>query len=213
MTKYGHRHLDKLLEKTVDQHGLGKQVFSNTIETNWFVFTGTYSAGKTTLIQDLAETLGVCYYEEPARKFITSKVRLGYKIKDIWADVQSTVMPVNKLRIDLERSLNPEQLVLLDTAIPDTLPYALLYGIDPEEIARASSFYRYKEPIYLVEPLPLKHDAVRNSHPQERLAVHYLRKEIYRILGYRVVIVPILNRGRRRDFVLQSMGKITESNT
>jgi len=36
-------------------------------------------------------------------------------------------MPVHKSRVDLEYSIDIKELVLLDTAIPDTLPYALLY--------------------------------------------------------------------------------------
>lgn len=204
MNKFGKKNLDRLLE-TAKQNGLGKQPLSESVTTNWFVFTGTYSAGKTTLVQDIAESLGVCFHQEPARTFIEKQMQLGRTNEEIWSDIESTVMPVHKLRIDLEYSLDLEKLVLLDTAIPDTLPYALLYGTYPEKIIRASSLFRYKEPVFLVEPLPFKSDEIRKSDSKERLALHYLRKKIYLTLGYRVVSIPVLDRIKRRDFVLRCL--------
>ncbi len=209
MSKFGQKNLDRLLE-TAKQYGLGKPSLSNSVTTNWFVFTGTYSAGKTTLVQDIAESLGVCFHQEPARKFIEKQLGLGRTNEEIWSDVESTVMPVHKLRVDLEYSLDIKELVLLDTAIPDTLPYALLYGIDPEEIIRASSLFRYREPLFLVEPLHFKSDEIRNLDSQERFALHYLKKKIYTTLGYSVVSVPVLDRNRRRDFVLRCLHEMPD---
>jgi len=204
MGKFEQKHLEKLLE-TAKQYGLGKLSLSAGVATNWVVCTGTYSTGKTTLVQDIAESLGVCFHEEPARTFIEKQLQLGRTNAEIWSKVESTVMPVHKLRLDLENSLNVEELVLLDTAIPDTLPYALLYGINPEEIIRASSLFQYKEPVFLVDPLPFESDEIRKSDSKERFALHYLRKNIYITLGYRVVSVPVLDRIRRRDFVLRCL--------
>lgn len=202
MGKFEQKQLEKLIE-TAKQYGLKEPSLSESAITNWIVFTGTYSAGKTTLIQDVAESLGIRFNQEPARSFIDKQLQLGRTNAEIWADVESTVMPVHKLRVDLEQSLYTEELHLLDTAIPDTLPYALLYGTDPEEIIKASSLFRYKEPIFLVEPLPFKQDEIRKLNSQERFALHYLRKNIYTTLGYRVVNVPVIDRNSRRDFVLR----------
>jgi predicted ATPase len=209
MKKFGQQYLEELLEKA-KQNGLGQSSPSSSVTTNWVVFTGTYSAGKTTLVQDLAESLKVCFHQEPARVFIEDQLRLGRTSAEVWADVESTVMPVHKLRVALESSLNTTELVLLDTAIPDTLPYALLYGTDPQEIIRASSFFRYKDTVFLVDPLPFEADDIRNSNAQERLALHYLRKKIYIILGYQVVSVPVLDRTKRRDFVLQCLHEMPD---
>jgi predicted ATPase len=204
MDKFDKKHLERLLD-TAKQNGLGKSSLSCGVTTNWVVFTGTYSAGKTTLVQDLAESLPARFRQEPARAFIEEQLKLGRTSAEIWADVESTVMPVHERRVDLESRLNPAERVLLDTAIPDTLPYALLYGTDPEEIIRASGLFRYKDPVFLVEPLPFKSDDIRNSNAQERLALHYLRGKIYINLGYRVVSVPVLDRIGRRDFVLRCL--------
>ena len=209
MSKFGQKDLDRLLE-TAKQYGLGKPSLSDSVITNWFVFTGTYSAGKTTLVKDLAESLDVCFHQEPARAFIEKQLQLGHTNEEIWADVESTVMPVHKSRVDLEYSLDIKELVLLDTAIPDTRPYALLYGINTEEIIRASSLFRYREPVFLVEPLSFKSDEIRNLNSSERFALHYLREKIYVTLGYRVVIVPILDRIKRRDFVLQCLHEMPD---
>ncbi len=209
MSKFGQKDLDRLLE-TAKQYGLGKPSLSKSVTTNWIVFTGTYSAGKTTLVKDLAESLDVCLHQEPARAFIEKQLQLGHTNAEIWADVESTVMPVHKSRVDLEYSIDIKELVLLDTAIPDTLPYALLYGINPEEIIRESSLFRYREPVFLVEPLPFKSDEIRNLNSNERFALHYLREKIYVTLGYRVVIVPVLDRIERRDFVLQYLHEIPD---
>lgn len=183
------------------KNGLGKSDYTNSITTNWIVFTGTFSAGKTTLVKDVAESLGVHFHQEPARVFIEKQLQSGRTNSEIWADVASTVMPIHSLRVDLESSLNPQQILILDTAIPDTLPYALLYGVNPHDIIKASHIYRYKEPIFLVEPLAFQTDEVRNSNTQERMALHYLRKKIYMTLGYSIVSIPVLDRIGRRDFV------------
>jgi len=209
MNKFGQQHLEELLEKA-RRNGLGQSSPSSSVTTNWVVFTGTYSAGKTTLVHDLAESLKVCFHQEPARAFIEEQLRLGRTSAEVWADVESTVMPVHKLRVALESSLNTTELVLLDTAIPDTLPYALLYGTDPQEIIRASSSFQYKDTVFLVDPLPFKSDDIRNSNVQERLALHYLRKMIYITLGYRVVCVPVLERIKRRNFVLRRLREMPE---
>jgi predicted ATPase len=210
MNKFGQQHLEGLIEKAL-QKGLGQCSHSYSITTNWVVFTGTYSSGKTTLVKDLAESLHVCFHQEPARTFIEKQLRLGRKKTEVWNDVESTVMPIHKLRFALESSLNPAELVLLDTAIPDTLPYALLYETDPGEIIRASYLFRYKEPVFCVEPLPFIPDDVRDSNAQERYALYYLRKKIYLNLGYRVVSVPILDRVGRRDFVLRRLGEMPDN--
>jgi predicted ATPase len=212
MDKFGHKRLDTLLEMA-KQYGLSKPSFSNSVITNWVVFTGTYASGKTTLIQDLADSLRVPFRQEPARSFIEKQLQTGRTNVEIWADVGATVMPVHKLRVDLEYSLDTKEFILLDTAIPDTLPYALLYGIDPQEIIRESTHFRYKEPVFLVEPLPFKSDEVRNLNSQERIALHYLRKKIYIILGYRVISVPVLDRIERRDFVLRYLREMPEVQT
>ncbi|MDT8303972.1 MAG: ATP-binding protein [Sedimentisphaerales bacterium] len=210
MNKYGQKRLEELLDM-VKEYGLGKTSLSNSVTTNWIVFTGTYSSGKTTLVKDLAESIDVHFHQEPARVFIEKQLQLGYTNAEIWSDVESTVMPVHKLRVELEYSIDIKELVLLDTAIPDTLPYALLYGINPEEIIKASSFFRYREPVFLVEPLPFESDEIRNLNSQERFALHYLREKIYLTLGYRVVVVPILDRIKRRDFVLQCLHEMPDS--
>lgn len=209
MDKFDQKRLERLLE-TARQNGLDKSSLSGGVTTSWVVFTGTYSAGKTTLVQDLAKSLQIFFHQEPAREFIEEQLRLGRKSAEIWADVESTVMPVHKLRVALESSLNPTERVLLDTAIPDTLPYALLYGTDPKEIIRASGLFRYKDPVFLVEPLPFKSDNIRNSNVQERLALHYLRERIYMTLGYQVVSVPVLDKIGRRDFVLRYLGEVPD---
>lgn len=202
MNKLGRKHLGKLLERT-KQCGLNELCLSGSVKTNWVVFTGTYSAGKTTLVQDVAESAGICFAQEPARAFIEKQLQLGRTNAQIWADVESTVMPIHELRLDSEKSLDIEQCILLDTAIPDTLAYALLYAVGLEEIIRDCRLFRYREPIFLVEPLPFKSDEIRKSDSQERLSLHYLRKQIYIALGYSVVCVPVLGRIARRDFVLR----------
>ncbi|MHC4478188.1 MAG: AAA family ATPase [Planctomycetota bacterium] len=207
MSKFGEKHLERLLE-TAKQYGLGKPSPSGSVATNWVIFTGTYSAGKTTVVRDVAESLRVRFHEEPARTFIEKQLQQGRTNTEVWANVESTVTPVHKLRVDLEHSLDIEEFVLLDTAIPDTLPYALLYGINPEEIIKASRLFRYKEPILWVEPLPFKSDEIRKSDSKERFALQYLRKKIYITLGYHVVNVPVLDRIKRRNFVLGCLQEI-----
>jgi nicotinamide riboside kinase len=68
---------------------LGKSSSSHGVITKWVVFTGTYSAGKTTLVQDLAKSLQVDFHQEPAREFIEEQLQLGRTRVEIWADIES----------------------------------------------------------------------------------------------------------------------------
>jgi len=74
MNKFGQKRLEELLEM-IKKYGLCKPSLSNSVTTNWIVFTGTYSAGKTTLVKDLAESLDVCFHQEPARAFIEKQLQ------------------------------------------------------------------------------------------------------------------------------------------
>lgn len=206
MSLGNYKHLDELIGIAL-QKGLGSSGCRASIATNWTVFTGTYSAGKTTLIGDIGDAIDVRCQKEPSRTFLEKKRRSGVKLEAIWNDVAGTVLPIHNLRVDLECSIDPKERTLLDTAIPDTLPYALLYETNIDEIIKACSTFKYKEPIFLVEPLPFKKDNVRRSDPHERMALHHLREKVYLSLGYQVVKVPVLKRVDRLDFMIDQLSR------
>ena len=61
-------------------------------------------------------------------------------------DAAWTVEPIHRRHVQLEASLEPHEPFVLDTAIPDTLAYALQYNTVCTEIIREIGLFRYNEP-------------------------------------------------------------------
>ena len=176
-----------------------KRGFSN--KTNWVVVTGAASSGKTTLVSRLAPVLDAQFYPEPARSYYKSKRSKQSSPDEIWDDVKSSVAPIHRLRLQLEKSLEPNDLVLLDTAIPDTLPYALIHDEIVHTVHEDCFKFRYYNKIFLLEQLPFEEDNVRSSDRAERDKIEVMKKIIYSYLGYEVVFVPSMPIEKRVSFV------------
>lgn len=168
--------------------------------------TGTYSAGKSTLCRALADALGVRSLDEPARTYfesLQSNTRKNDSSECSPSDVRSTILPIHAARLELEESLDPSEQVVLDTAIPDTLAYALLYDLCIDEVIGACGRFRYCEPILALAPLPFVRDSIRNDDYDERASISFLRAKIYELLGYSVVTLPPVAPAERcRDALL-----------
>ncbi len=181
--------LERLLSAAIAK-GLSPGLRRAAIPTRWWVVTGTYSAGKTTLLTDLASATGISRSAEPARTYLKHQLEQGNSPAAVWTRQDALILPIHEMRRDLERSLDPSRDHLLDTAIPDTLAYALLYGSGMDEILPDCGLFAYREPIVFLEPLRLVDDGFRREDAGERAAIGYLRSRIYSLLGYEQLLLP-----------------------
>ena len=170
-------------------------------QTNWHVITGAPCAGKTAVIREL-ERRGYAVVHEVARTYIDAQINKGRDLRQIKADLPAFEGYILKTKARIEAGLDPDTIVFLDRAVPDSIAYFQLAGLDPAEPFDCSSTFRYKE-IFIFDRIGFKNDPVRTEDDRIAADLDCLLESAYRKLGYRPVRVPLLPVGARVDFVLK----------
>lgn len=158
------------------------------IQTRWIVLTGTPSSGKTELLKRMSAG-GYRCAPEFARTYFEQELGKGRTIEEI----RSNVLQLRKKLIEgttrTERELDPNQLVILDRAIPDNFAFAYQEGLNPNELMAKVPSFRYRL-IFQLEPLPLENDGVRELDLAKRQQLNEINLEVYQSLGYKIIYVP-----------------------
>ena len=156
------------------------------IKTNWNVITGGPCTGKTTVV-DLLAKRGYKTTIEHARHYI---------------DTQKEVLD---MQIEQEAALNPDDIVFLDRALPDTLAYYQFLDLEYDErLIEQCSKYCYSK-IFILDRLPLINDYARLEDEEEQIRIHNLIIEVYKTFPCPIVFVPVIPPEERVDFILQNM--------
>ncbi len=177
------------------------------MQTNWVIIAGAPSAGKTTLIEKLANK-GFKTALEPARLYMDQEFAKGQTIKDIRKDQKRLQYTFLKLQLKMESQLNPGDFVFLDRGIPDQFSYCRMAGLDPNKFVKECFHNQYKA-VFILAPLPFNKDGYRD---REAEIVDYFDEWItrdYQALGYKTTRVPVLSLHERLSFVLD---KLSQSN-
>jgi predicted ATPase len=159
--------------------------------TRWFVITGSPCCGKTTVIREL-ERRGYKCSPEVARLHIESQLANGLTIAEMRKDEMAFQRSLIASKVSLEEGLNPNEIVFMDRAMPDSMSYFKLKGFEPSEIMQLSLRFRYAG-ILLFDRLPFEEDGVRVEDEQ---AAAFLDKQLeldYRSLGYDVTRIPAMS--------------------
>lgn len=176
-------------------------------ETNWHVITGAPSCGKTTLIELLANQ-GLATVPEAAREFIEHEMSKGRSIDEIHqhgAELQQRILDV-KLRV--ERALPPNRVLFLDDAIPGSISWYRLFGLNPNSVLPHCFHHRYAS-VFVLDPLPIERDGLRFEDNFTGVLDEWIESD-YRALGYSIVRVPALTPPEiRLEEVLQRIGQHT----
>ena len=172
-------------------------------QTNWHVITGAPCSGKTAVISEL-ERLGHLVVHEVARAYIDERLQHGETINQIKADILSFERHILYKKIAIEQSLLKEETVFLDRAVPDSIGYYILEGLDPYEPIQKSRLWRYKK-IFFFDRIPLEKDPVRSENEKIASRIDRLLKESYRMQGYEIIIVPLMSVSDRVDFILRNV--------
>lgn len=167
---------------------------------NGYVITGAPCSGKTSVIEGLARR-GFNVVPEAARAYIDSQLHQGYTLTEIKSDIRSFERHILLAKVQTERKLSKSQPVFLDRAIPDSIAYFKLEGLDCKEPLAYSRMYRYKK-IFLFDQLTFEKDAVRSEDPALAAQIEAMLEQCYIDLGYPITRVPALPIDQRIDFVL-----------
>ncbi len=170
-------------------------------QTNWHVITGAPCSGKTAVIREL-EQLGYPVVHEVARAYIDERLQNGETIARIKGDILSFERHILYKKIAIETSLLKEETVFLDRAVPDSIGYYILEGLDPDDSIQKSRLWRYKK-VFFFDRIPFEKDPVRSEDDKIASRLDGLLKEGYRMLDYEIILVPLMTVNERVRFVLK----------
>ncbi len=169
-------------------------------QTNWCVITGAPCSGKTSVIEGLADRGHRVVYEV-ARAFIDSQLAKGAALSEIKTDILAFERQILIEKVRIEKKLPKPQIVFLDRAVPDSIAYFQIEGLDISEPLKYSQFARYRN-VFLFERLTFEKDPVRSENQALAVRIEGLLTKSYAMLGYEIIRVPVLTVAQRINFVL-----------
>lgn len=172
---------------------------------NFFIVTGGPGAGKTTLIEALAET-GFATVEEAGRRIIREQRETSGN-----ATHEGDRLAYRQLMFqrDLESYRNMEEIsspVFFDRGLPDLIGYSRLIGaIVPPELDHAVTRYRYNDTVFIAPPWPEIYgaDDERKQDLAEAIATYKAMRHAYEETGYTLVELPRVTVEERLRFVVE----------
>jgi len=183
-----------------EQFSLGEHFMQ---QTHWHVITGAPCSGKTAVICEL-ERRGYPVVHEAARAYIHEELQKGNTMAQIKADISAFERHILYQKIEIERSLSKDATVFLDRAIPDSIGYYLLEGLNPDDPIQKSGLWRYKN-IFFFERITFEKDTVRSEDDEIAAALDGLLNKSYQMLGYEIISVPLMTVEDRVDFILKHL--------
>jgi predicted ATPase len=169
-------------------------------KTNWYVITGAPCSGKTAVIKQL-EQRGYAVVHEVARSYIDAKLAQGKTLEQIKADDWAFERHILMAKVKIEVGLARDDIIFLDRAVPDSIAYYKLCGLDPAEPRQKSRTVRYRK-IFLFERLAFLTDPARSEDEKTADRLGRLIEESYQSLGYKPIHVPLASITERTEFVL-----------
>lgn len=174
------------------------------MQRNWYVITGGPSSGKSTVIKILKD-LGYKTTHEVARHFIDLQRINGRSTDEIRSNQRQFQHKVLNLQIDLERRLDPQELIFLDRGLPDELAYYQHLNLAPDEkLVEYLQEATYKK-IFIMDLLPLCEDYARTEDLPAQKALHQLIIDTYKKRSEPIVMVPVLPPKERVQFILDNL--------
>jgi predicted ATPase len=172
--------------------------------TRWHVITGGPSCGKSTMVRLLAE-LGHRTTHEEARHYIDLQSIQGRSLEEVRARQREFQRSVLRMQLETEAQLDPDELVFLDRAVPDSLAYYRFLDLEPDPLLLAALPTLAYRAVFLLDLLPLHRDYARTEDEGAQRRIHELITEVYRELGVPIVHVPVLPEAERVQFVLRNV--------
>jgi len=98
------------------------------------------------------------------------------------------------------------KIVFFDRAIPDSLAYYQICGLDSNEILKFCRKKKYRK-IFLFKQLPFDRDYARVEDGKTIKKLNKLLKESYKNLGYEVIEIPAMSVEERLKKILSEIKK------
>jgi predicted ATPase len=176
------------------------------VQTNWHVITGAPCCGKTTLIDQLANQ-GLQTVPETARLYIEKEMADESSIHPIRSDAAVLQRAIKDMQLSIEAGLQANEVFFLDGAVPGSLAWYRVYGLNPNEMLLDCFRHRYAF-VFVLDLLPFQIDEERVEEMAD--IAGYLDEwhaRDYIALGYEVVRVPVLPPEERLTFILERLSE------
>jgi predicted ATPase len=175
------------------------------VQTKWHVITGTVSAGKSTLIDQLRER-GFQTVPETGRQYVEREMANGRTMDELRRDMASIQIAVKDMQLRIENGLRANDVIFLDGAVPGSLAWYRAFGLNPNDILPECFHHRY-DSVFVLDPLSFKRDGARDGDADRAAYLDEWLARDYAALGYSVVRVPVLPRQERLAFVLERLSQ------
>ena len=177
------------------------------VQTNWHVITGAPCCGKTTLINQLG-VKGFQTVPETARQYIEREIAEGRTTHPIRADATALQRRIKDMQLRIECGLRANEVLFLDGALPGSLAWYRVYGLNPNEILEDCFHHRYVS-VFMLDLLPFQLDDERVEEMADIVSfLDEWQSHDYSTLGYHVVRVPVLPPEDRLAFVLERLSEL-----
>lgn len=173
------------------------------IPTAWCVLTGAPCSGKTAVINELARR-GHGVVHETARAHIEMQLATGLSLEEIQHDGETFENLILRKKAAIEKNLPVTETIFFDRAVPDSIAYFRLAGLDPSLPLTLSRRFRYRK-VLLLNRLPARKDNVRKEDDSTAESIETLLMECYRNLGYPIIQIPVSTVSERADLILQHL--------
>lgn len=156
------------------------------------------------MVRALAQ-LGHRTTHEEARHYIDLKRIEGRSVEQIRSRQREFQRSVLQMQLDTEAALDPDELVFLDRAVPDSLAYYRFLDLEPDPLLLEALQRVSYRTVFLLDLLPLHPDYARTEDEAAQHRIHELITEVYRERHVPIVHVPVLPEAERVRFVLQNV--------
>ena len=176
-----------------------------SVQTNWHVITGAPSCGKTTLINLLADK-GFQTVPESARQYMEREIARGRTIDEIHENGAALQRGIEDMQLSIEGGLRAIDVAFLDGAVPGSLAWYRVFGLNPNEILLECFHHRYAS-VFILDRLPLQLNGLRFEDDANTGFLDEWIARDYSALGYSVVRVPVLAPEERLAFFLERLSE------
>lgn len=169
------------------------------------VITGGPGAGKTTLIDSLADH-GFTTVNESGRAVLQSKD--GMKLRDE-DPLGFALAMLDHDKASFDRAAETNERYAFDRGFPDIVGYLNLMGIDtPKRLRTTCDLERYSGPIFAAPPWQdiYQNDAERTQSFETARATYDAVTDAWRKCGYKLIVLPLAPVDKRIDFMLDKLG-------
>ena len=172
-------------------------------QTNWCVITGAPCSGKTSVLEWLRRQ-GFNCKNEIARIYIEREFRKGHSLEQIRGDEATFQRGLIDAKLIVEMETSPNQVTFFDRAIPDSITYYRVAGLNPNDVLPVCFHFRYGA-VFIFDRLTLKQDGARIEDDRTADFIDYWLEKDYSALKYKVVRVPVMDVEERASFVLNKL--------